>query len=93
MPVLEGVQFEAYCAMCNAGLCGQVRVVPTRERKMPSIRIVPCPQCLAQAGGVGFTAGHTAGVQTQVLNDATLRWLDEQIAREQAAGATTGTEP
>lgn len=41
-----GIEFEAYCSKCGAGICSEVEVVNTRRRAMPSIRINPCPNCM-----------------------------------------------
>lgn len=38
-------EFEAFCARCNAGMCGNVDTRVSRNRGYPQITIEPCERC------------------------------------------------
>lgn len=48
MPTLE-LEFEAYCNICNAGMCGNVEARRSRTRGHPQITIDPCARCIESA--------------------------------------------
>lgn len=42
------VEFEAYCAYCNAGICGEIGTRTSRNRGIPQITVNPCPDCIKE---------------------------------------------
>ena len=62
-------------------------MVETRTRHMPSIRILPCQQCLGQAGGTGYAAGHQVGVFSHTVQNCTLLNVEAEAAAEAAGEA------
>jgi hypothetical protein len=51
MPSLE-FEFEAYCAVCNSGICSNVdgqRGSYTKKSRDPYIDVTPCEDCLEEA--------------------------------------------
>jgi len=57
MPTFKiGFEFEAYCEVCGAGMCGEVHTIDSSARRgVPIIRISPCPVCEeARADEIAF---------------------------------------
>jgi len=47
------VEFEAFCAGCGGGMCGNVDTRSSRRRGMSQITIQPCEKCLEVARDEG----------------------------------------
>lgn len=54
MPTME-VDFDVYCALCGAGLCGNTTV--TQGKYRAKLEIDPCEVCLTKANQEGFQDG------------------------------------
>ena len=47
--VIGKVYFEIRCAVCNTGLCKEMRVLKSPRRKQNVVMVNPCPNCLEAA--------------------------------------------
>jgi len=57
------VQFEVFCAKCDAGLCNQTseRRRTSYSRQDPAIEVEPCEKCLEGAKEEGDSEGYDRG--------------------------------
>lgn len=54
---IHKIEFEAWCAECGAGLCGNITDTSNFRRRLPSISIEPCQQCLERHYDAGWERG------------------------------------
>ena len=51
-------EFEAFCAKCGGGMCGNITVEEHWKLKLPRINITPCETCLQNERDEGENEGY-----------------------------------
>lgn len=67
------VDFEVFCARCNAGLCNQSDTRTSYRRRLPQVLVEPCEKCLERATEEAANKVHDE-------LDAHISDLEEQLA-------------